>query len=285
MVYVLRMTPLRWASQEPPKVASVSQFAAPRDGDASFWFVCNATPPGLRGAPERGDSFAVCSPQGRRRLILICVSRHSAWSPRTPRKWRRFRSSRPPGSARPHYVLRMTPLRWASHEPTKVASVSQFAAPKRVPRLAPDRTKEPQERSSRWPRDSRLPQQCPMWAQDMPSTAPTGLQEAPRQPKRPPNRPKGLQDGPGGPQDGSKTAQKTPKATPPPSLQEAPRPPKDGWRWPGSSSMMHPRSQSSNLRPCWCDPEGFSGLRCTGIRPHMRGKEGRGSLRCTVVRP
>ena len=160
----------RWASQD----------ATLRDSDASFWFVCNATPPGLPGAPERGDSFAVRSPQGRRRLILICVSRHSAWSPRSPRKWRQFRSSRPPGPARPHYVLRMTPLRWASHEPTKVASVSQFAAPKRVPRLAPDRTKEPQERGSRWPRDSRLPQECPRWAQDMPSTAPRGPEEGPK---------------------------------------------------------------------------------------------------------
>ena len=71
-------------------MASVSQFAAPRDGDASFWFVCNATPPGLPGAPERGDSFAVRSPQGRRRLILICVSRHSAGPASSPRKWRRL---------------------------------------------------------------------------------------------------------------------------------------------------------------------------------------------------
>ena len=113
-------------------MASVLQFAAPRDGDASFWFVYNATPPGLPGAPERGDSFAVRSPKGRRRLILICVSRHSAWSPRSPRKWQQFRSSRPPGPARPHYVLRVTALRWGSQEPTKVASVSQFAALKKV---------------------------------------------------------------------------------------------------------------------------------------------------------
>ena len=45
------------------------------------------------------------------------------------------------------------------------------------------------------------------------------------------------------------------------------------------------KPKSSNLRPCRCDPEGFSGLRCTRIRPHMRGKEGRGGLRCTVLRP
>ena len=32
----LHMTPLRWASQEPPNVATVSHFAAPRGGEASF---------------------------------------------------------------------------------------------------------------------------------------------------------------------------------------------------------------------------------------------------------
>ena len=216
------MTPLRWASQEPPKAASVSQFAAPRDGDASFWLVYNATSPGLPGAPERGDSFAVRSPQGRRRLILICISRYSAWSPRSLRKWRVFRSLRPPGPARPHYVLRMTPLRWGSHEPTKVASVSQFAALKRVPRLAPDRRKEPPEglkiakRSKIAPKMPKMGPRHPQYGHKRP------LKRAPRQPKRPPNRPKGLQDGPGGPQDGSKTARKTPKIAPPASLQEAP---------------------------------------------------------------
>ena len=137
----LRVAPLCWASQEPPKPATVSQFAAPRDGEVSFWFAYDTTSLVLPGAPERGDSFAVRSPQGRRGLILICVSRHSAWSLRSPRKWRQFRSSRPPGVARPHYALRTTPLRWGYHEPTKLASVSQFAALERVPRLAPDLSK------------------------------------------------------------------------------------------------------------------------------------------------
>ena len=69
----LRMTPPRWASQEPPKVATVSQFAAPREGEASFWSVYNATPLGLPGAPERGDCFAVRSPKARQGLILVCA--------------------------------------------------------------------------------------------------------------------------------------------------------------------------------------------------------------------
>ena len=97
-------------------MASVSQFAAPKDGDASFWFVYNATPPGLPGAPERGDSFAVRSPQGRRGLILICVWHHSA--------------GQLPVTAMPHSDLRMASLRWASQEATNVATASLFAAPR-----------------------------------------------------------------------------------------------------------------------------------------------------------
>ena len=54
-------------------MASVSQFAAPKDGDASFWFVYNATPPGLPGAPERGDSFVARGPRGRRGFTMLCV--------------------------------------------------------------------------------------------------------------------------------------------------------------------------------------------------------------------
>ena len=69
----LRMTPLRWASQEPTKVATVSQFAVPRDGDASFWFAYDTTPLGFPGAHEHGDGSAVRSPQGRRGLILVLV--------------------------------------------------------------------------------------------------------------------------------------------------------------------------------------------------------------------
>ena len=56
------LTPLRWAPQQPTKVATVSQFAAPRDGEASLWSACGSSPPGLPGAREGGDSFAVRSP-------------------------------------------------------------------------------------------------------------------------------------------------------------------------------------------------------------------------------
>ena len=56
------LTPLRWAPQQPTKVATVSHFAAPRDGEASLWSPCGSSPPGLPGAREGGDSFAVRSP-------------------------------------------------------------------------------------------------------------------------------------------------------------------------------------------------------------------------------
>ena len=36
----LRVKSFRWAPQGPTKVATVSQFAAPTDGEASFSFVC-----------------------------------------------------------------------------------------------------------------------------------------------------------------------------------------------------------------------------------------------------
>ena len=54
-------------------MATISQFAAPREGEASFWSVYNATPLGLLGAPERGDCFAVRSPKARQGLILVCA--------------------------------------------------------------------------------------------------------------------------------------------------------------------------------------------------------------------
>ena len=39
------MTPFRRDPQKPTKVATVSQFAAPRDGEASFWPAYDTTPP------------------------------------------------------------------------------------------------------------------------------------------------------------------------------------------------------------------------------------------------
>ena len=108
-------------------MASDSQFAAPKDGEASFWFACDATPLGLPGAPESGDSFAFRSPQGRRGLMPICVWHHSAGPTGGPRTWRRFRSSQPPRTARPHSDVIEPPLWWDSQEP---ATVSQFAAPR-----------------------------------------------------------------------------------------------------------------------------------------------------------
>merc|ERR1712023_40636 len=113
---------LRGTSQEPTKVATVSHFAAPRE------------PRGIGYHPD------------------------SAGPPRSPRKWRQFHTSQPPGSRevsattptprdRPgahgngdSFTLRspqgaaryrLPPrLRGTSQEPTKVATVSHFAAPR-----------------------------------------------------------------------------------------------------------------------------------------------------------
>ena len=60
------------------------------------------------------------APKGRGALFLVCALHHPARPPRT----------QPSGTARPHSGLRMTPFRWAPQEPTKVATVSQFAAPR-----------------------------------------------------------------------------------------------------------------------------------------------------------
>ena len=61
------MTPFRWAPQEPTKVATVSQFAAPRDGEASLWSACGSSPLDLPAtklatvsqfaAPRDGDAL------------------------------------------------------------------------------------------------------------------------------------------------------------------------------------------------------------------------------------
>ena len=157
------MMPFRWASQAPTKVATVSLLSAPREGEASSWSTYDAAPLGLPGTRERCGSFAVRNPQGRRGFILVSVRHHSdgppgahergdssqfaasqgrrgfivvdVWQqsaepPRSPRKWRQFRSSRPPGTARPPSGLRLTPPHLASQEPPKLATASQFAAPR-----------------------------------------------------------------------------------------------------------------------------------------------------------
>ena len=43
-------------------MATVSQFAAPRDGEASLWSACGSSPLGLPGAHQSGDSFAIRGP-------------------------------------------------------------------------------------------------------------------------------------------------------------------------------------------------------------------------------
>ena len=77
-------------------MATLSQLAAPRDGEASFWSENGTIPLGLPGAYESGDSFADRSP---------------------------------PGNGEASSDPRKTSHRWTSQEPTKVAAVSQIAAP------------------------------------------------------------------------------------------------------------------------------------------------------------
>ena len=57
-------------------MATVWRFAAPKDGEASFWFASDATALGPPGVPERGVSFTVRGPQGRRGFIFACVKHH-----------------------------------------------------------------------------------------------------------------------------------------------------------------------------------------------------------------
>ena len=77
-------------------MATASHFAAPRDGEASCRYAYGTTPLDPPGAHERGDGFAIRSPKD---------GEASLWSS-------------------------MAPVRWASQEPAKVATVSQFAAPR-----------------------------------------------------------------------------------------------------------------------------------------------------------
>ena len=72
-------------------MATVSHFAAPRDGEASFWFAYDQKPTKVATLSQFAAS------KGRRGLILFC--------------------------------FRTRPLRWASQEPTNVATVSLLAAP------------------------------------------------------------------------------------------------------------------------------------------------------------
>ena len=106
----LSWTPLSWTFEDSTKSATVSQFAYLRDGEASICFEYDTTPRGLPEAHEKGDNFAVRSPQGRRGFILVCVWHHPAGPPRNPRSWRQFRSSQPPRDGEAS-DLRMTPLR------------------------------------------------------------------------------------------------------------------------------------------------------------------------------
>ena len=95
----LRVTYLRWASQEPTKVATVAQIAAPQ-GTASY--SCDLRMTYLRWASQEPTKVAtvaqIAAPRGRRGPTVIPVKRHSARPPSSLRTWRQFRRSQPPPS-------------------------------------------------------------------------------------------------------------------------------------------------------------------------------------------
>ena len=105
---------------------AVSPFAAPRDGEASFWTAYDTIPLGLPKSP-RGDSFANAAPMDGEASFWPA---YDTTPPRSPRKRRQFRTSQPLGTARPHSDLRMTSLRWNRQQPPQVATVSLLAAPR-----------------------------------------------------------------------------------------------------------------------------------------------------------
>ena len=77
----------------------------------------------------------IAAPQGRRGLTVVCVERHSAGPPRSPRKRRQFRRSHPPGRR----GLMLIPIRRHS------------AGPPRSPRNCRDKFAD-----RRAPRDTEL---------------------------------------------------------------------------------------------------------------------------------
>ena len=78
-------------------MATVSQFAAPSDGEASFRYAYDTAPLGLPEAHERGDSFAYRSPPGTSRShsdVRVTSLRWTRYC--SHRKWRQYRCSQPP---------------------------------------------------------------------------------------------------------------------------------------------------------------------------------------------
>ena len=122
--------PFHRASQEPTKVATVSHFAAPRDGEVSCSSAYDTTPLRPPGAHNSGNGFHLRSPQGRRGVVLICVWPTPVVPPRNPRKRRHLHTSQPQRTARSHSGLRMTRLRCASQGFAKLANASHFTTPR-----------------------------------------------------------------------------------------------------------------------------------------------------------
>ena len=82
------VTSLCWASQEPTKLATVSQIAAPQERRGLLGSPYNVTLLGFPGAHESGDSFADRSPPWTARPPQIPVGHPSAGPLRSPRKCR-----------------------------------------------------------------------------------------------------------------------------------------------------------------------------------------------------
>ena len=112
-------------------MATISQFAAPGDGEASSRSAYDVTPLDPPAAPASGDGLVARNPQGRRGLILRWVAMRWALDPQEPTNVATVSQlAAPQGAASYSCDLRKTYLRWAPQEPTKVATVSQFAVPR-----------------------------------------------------------------------------------------------------------------------------------------------------------
>ena len=93
-----RMTPPRWAPQEPTEVATVSQSAAPRGGTARIPSDAHMATLRLTSQePAKCHDSAVRSPQGQARSHSDARMTTLRWSSREPAEVSTARSPQPPG--------------------------------------------------------------------------------------------------------------------------------------------------------------------------------------------
>ena len=126
-----RKTSLCWASQEPTKVATVSQIAAPQGRGGLMVIPVRRHSAGPPRSLRKWRQFRRSQPpRDGEASILVPVGRPSVGLPRSPRKLRQLRSWQPTqGASRSRPGVRDPPLRWTFREPTKGATVARPAAP------------------------------------------------------------------------------------------------------------------------------------------------------------